>query len=62
MRVPDADHTPAVLRNYKLAFNYPGFQLVEPSYANVKPDDGDEAEVHGVAFCMTRKSMEKMER
>jgi len=48
-----------VLKDFKLVFNYPGYPLVEPAFANLKPSKG--SEVHGVAFAMSKASMERMD-
>ena len=60
LRVVVAEHTPAILRNYCLAFNYPGYPLVEPAFANVKEERG--AEVHGVACRLSREAMDEMDQ
>ncbi len=54
-----ADHTPAVLRGYRLVFNLLSLPHVEPSFANVEEgEEGDE--VHGVAFAMDEKAAQRM--
>ena len=54
------DSTPAILPNYSLAFNLRGMRLAEPSFANLRKEEGKE--VHGVAFQMSRENMEKLDR
>ncbi|ESO93557.1 hypothetical protein LOTGIDRAFT_232618 [Lottia gigantea] len=60
-KVKIIDHTAAILKGWKLAFNLSGIPLVEPAYANVTKGDPTD-EVHGVAFCMTKDSIEQMDR
>ncbi len=55
-----SDHTPAILRDYQLIFDYIGLPKVEPSYANVREEEGEE--VHGLAFGMDKENAEKMTR
>ena len=55
-----SDHTPAILRDYQLIFDYIGLPKVEPSYANVREEEG--GEVHGLAFGMDKENADKMTR
>ena len=55
------DHVCAVLKGWRMSFNLPGMDKVEPSYANVT-EGGAGDEVHGVAFCMTKESGEELDR
>lgn len=43
-----------------MAFTLKGIPWVEPAFANVEEKVG--AEVHGVAFCMSQESMEKLDK
>ena len=52
------EHTPAVLRGYRLSFSFPGYPLVEPAFGNLREDP--EAETHGVAFRMSRANRDRM--
>ncbi len=59
LQLDPADHTPAVLRGYRLVFNLLSLPHVEPSFANVEEgEEGDE--VHGVAFAMDEKAAQRM--
>ena len=42
------EHTPAVLRGWRLSFQRPALALVEPSFADARPG-APEDEIHGVA-------------
>ena len=53
-------HTPAVLHDFKLAFTLSGIAWCEPVFANLAEEKG--SQVHGVAFCMSKESMEKLDR
>ncbi|CAH1798738.1 unnamed protein product [Owenia fusiformis] len=55
------DHVCAILKGYRLSFNVRAFECVEPAYAGI--ERGSETdEVHGVAFCGTKESMEELDR
>ena len=54
------EHTPAVLSGYRLVFSQQGPQYVEPAYAGLKREDG--SEVHGIAFCMAKESVEELDK
>ena len=48
-----SDHTPAILKNYRLSFNLRGGHHVEPAMANIIESPG--SELHGVAFCVNKE-------
>ena len=54
------EHTPAVLSGYRLVFSQQGPQYVEPAYAGLKKEVG--SEVHGIAFCMGKESVEELDK
>jgi gamma-glutamylcyclotransferase (GGCT)/AIG2-like uncharacterized protein YtfP len=54
-----SEHTPAILRGFRLSFDLHAMALVEPAFANVREEDG--AEVHGVAFCMDAENVAKLD-
>ena len=54
------EHTPAVLSGYRLVFSQQGPQYVEPAYAGLKREAG--SEVHGIAFCMGKESVEELDK
>ena len=47
---------PAVLKDYELVFNLPGFPFIEPTFANLKQTNGKEVE--GCAFRLTKKQLD----
>ena len=53
------EHTAAILKDWQLSF-MPGIRLAEPGYANLAKSPG--AEVHGVAFLMSKESQEELDR
>ena len=55
-----SDHAPAILKDYKLAFNMKAMHHVEPAFAGLIYSEG--SEVHGVAFCMSLDSMKELDR
>ena len=55
-----SESTAAILPDHSLAFNIRAMQFVEPSFANLRKEVGKE--VHGVAFQMNRKDMEKLDQ
>ncbi len=59
IRTRFSDSTPAVLKDYRLYFNIRAMKWVEPSFANVKKEDGKE--VHGVAVKMTVAGMKRLD-
>ena len=54
------EYTPAVLKDYKMAFNKKAFALVEPAYSGIEYEKG--AEIHGLAYKITKQDMELLER
>ena len=54
------EHTPAILSGYRLVFSQQGPQYVEPAYAGLKREVG--SEVHGIAFCMGKESVEELDK
>ena len=53
------DHTAAILKNHRMSFNLKGLHHVEPAYAGLVESPG--SEVHGVAFCMSKESVEELD-
>jgi len=41
------DHTPAYLPGFRLVFDYPGYPLVEPAFANLRQEDNDDDDDEG---------------
>ena len=54
------DHTPAVLEGYRLAFNMPGIPLVEPGFAGLEEEEGED--VHGIAFRLGGEAADMLDR
>ena len=48
------DHTPAILKNYRLEFMPGGQWYVEPAMADVRESPG--SEVHGIAILLDKKA------
>mmetsp|Transcript_115736 Transcript_115736/g.360479 ORF Transcript_115736/g.360479 Transcript_115736/m.360479 type:complete len:330 (-) Transcript_115736:129-1118(-) len=71
-QIPVAEHTCARLSGWRLAFNTPGLDDVEPSFGNAMPPaegvegvpegGGGGDELHGVALRLSPESMDKMDR
>ncbi|KAK6180938.1 hypothetical protein SNE40_008900 [Patella caerulea] len=55
------DHTAAILKGWRLAFNLSGIPFVEPAFANII-QSGLTDEVHGVAFCISKESVANMDK
>ena len=49
------EHSPAILKGWRLTFDFRAFDCVEPSYAGVKEQEGHE--VHGCAFKVNVEQM-----
>ena len=55
------EHTPAILKGYKMEFNLKSpFRHVEPAYSGLA--ESPDSEVHGVAFKMSKESAENLNR
>ena len=55
-----SEHTPAILKDYKMEFNLSGLHHAEPAYSGLAESPG--SEVHGVAFKMSLESAENLTR
>jgi cation transport regulator ChaC len=55
------DHTPAILKGYRLTFEHKGMPLVEPSFATVK-EGAPSDEVHGVAFLVSKSDYDRLDK
>lgn len=53
------EHTPAILNGFQLAFIVRGMDLVEPGFAGLTLQDG--AEVHGLAYRVSKSDMDKID-
>ena len=54
------EHTPAILKDFKMTFSLRGVHHAEPYYSGMTAQEG--AEVHGVAFCMNMESAANLDR
>ena len=54
------DHTPAILKDFRLDFISGGNEYVEPAYADVIECPG--SEVHGTAILLDKEAEAKMDR
>ena len=59
-RIYPKESVPALLKDYRLAFNLRGFPFFEPAFANVVPQAG--ACVHGVLHRLTGKQFRRLDR
>jgi len=53
------DHTPAILKGWRMAFTCQGLHLVEPRFANTEKG-GPSDEVHGVAIQLSKGDADKL--
>jgi hypothetical protein len=49
-----SEHSPAILHDFRMSFSQRGMSYTEPAYSNVVEEQG--AEVHGVAFFMSKEA------
>eukprot|EP00755_Sulcionema_specki_P029773 Sspe_Gene.92870::Locus_65634_Transcript_1_1_Confidence_1.000_Length_1234::g.92870::m.92870 len=61
-RVKVLEHTPAVLKGWKMAFTLRGIPFVEPAYANAVETGNAEDSIHGVAFLMTPEAVAGLDK
>ncbi len=54
------EHTPAILKDFKMTFSLRGAHHTEPYYSGLTAQEG--AEVHGVAFCMDMESAANLDK
>ena len=54
------EHTPAILKGFKMEFNLSGMHHVEPAFSGLVESPG--FQVHGVAFKMSKESAENLIR
>ena len=54
------EHTPAILKDFKMEFNLSGIRHVEPAFSGLAESPG--SQVHGVAFKMSLESAENLIR
>ena len=54
------EHTPAILKDFKMEFNLSGMHHVEPAFSGLAESAG--SQVHGVAFKMSLESAENLIR
>ena len=55
-----SEHTPAILKDFKMEFNLSGVHHAEPAFSGLAESPG--SEVHGVAFKMSLESAENLNR
>ena len=55
-----SEHTPAILKDYKMEFNLSGVHHAKPAFSGLAESPG--SEVHGVAFKMSLESAENLTR
>ena len=53
------EHSPAVLKGFKMVFSLPGLPFVEPGFGGLCRQEDEE--VHGVAFKMDQESVAKLD-
>jgi len=51
---------PAIVTNYRLAFNLRGIPWTEPSFASAEPSDKDTDELHGVVYTLNRPDWNRL--
>ena len=54
------EHTPAILKDFKMEFNLSGIHHAEPAFSGLV--ESPESQVHGVAFKMSLESFENLTR
>lgn len=59
-KVKVLEHTPAILKEFKMEFNLSGIHHVEPAFSALTESPG--SQVHGVAFKMSQESFENLTR
>ena len=57
-KVQVLEHTPAILKDFKMEFNLSGIRHVEPAFSGLAESPG--SQVHGVAFKMSLESAENL--
>ena len=58
--ISSIEHTPAILKEFKMEFNLSGIHHAEPAFSGLA--ESPESQVHGVAFKMSLESAENLTR